>query len=241
MWSIAGLSLFTSLRGGQHLQLDYLSTLVSNFLHDNLTLSQFTALRPFRYQISRWELDAYSYLLVEKWMEEAGLHYAYYVSHFAPPHLQMFIPPRVLVEYILTNKRFSGDVSGIIGEALYLAYIEKVLGLDTNDTLHLRPYKGLTEKSIISMADFYSISTKLLTINSIRVPPNSIIIGEAKACTTPTAADIKEKIRKSFQQIRCTSRLLSRLGSPSSLAIISLALRDCERTTYKQFVLIVEV
>jgi len=214
---------------------------VSNFLHDNLALSQFTRLRPFRYQISRWELDAYSFLLAEKWIEEAGLHYAYYVSHIAPPHLQMFIPPRVPVEYVLTNKRFSGDVSGIIGEALYLAYIEKVLGLEINNTLHLRPYEGLTKKSTMSMADFYSISTKLLTINSIRLPPNSIIIGEAKAFTTPTSADIKERIQKSFQQIECTSQLLSRLGSPSSLAIISLALRDCERTTYKQFVLIVEV
>jgi len=246
MWSIRGLSVPISLRKGDIFHLDRLSNVAFTLLQRNpkllLRTPKLFRIRPFHFQINKWELDHYSRLLAEKWVEEIGLHYSYYVSHIHPPSL--LVPPSSTVptEYRLTNKRFSGDVSGVIGEVLYLAYIEKVLELRATNTLHLRPYKGITaDPSIKRMADFYTISHKDLQIGTIKVPANSAILGEAKACTNPVRGYIKKTLDKAYSQIKSSLNLLGENNTSPSLAIISLAMRDFKNTTYKLFVIILEV
>ncbi len=244
MWNIESLSVLISLRRGGSFRSDQLSNIAFNFLQNSPTLPLFSSLRLFRsqFQINRWELDHYSYLLAEKWVEEIGLHYSYYISHVHPPFLRTLPPSIIPAEYMLTNKRFSGDVSGVIGETLYLAYIEKVLGLSASNTMHLRFYKGITgDPSIISMADFYTIPSRDLRIDTIEVPANSVILGEAKACTNPDRGDLEKRLEKAYCQIENASRLLSRYGASSPLAIISLAIRDFKNMAYKLFATLLEV
>ena len=244
MWDIESLSVFIPLHRGSNLQPYQLSIMAFNFLQGSLTLLPFLSLRILRsrFRINRWELDHYSYLLAEKWVEEIGLHYSYYISHVHPPSLRAFPLSAIPTEYTLTNKRFSGDVSSVIGEVLYLAYIEKVLGLRATDTIHLRPYKGITrDPSIMSMADFYTITSEDVRIGTLEVSANSIILGEAKALTNPNRGIIEERLEKAYRQIENTSRVLSRYGFSPLLAILSLAMRDFRNMTYKLFATLLEV
>ena len=124
----------------ENFDVNNLSRIAYEFYRDNhssslglLALYYMPRLSIREFRINEYELDNYAQLLAEKWVEEIGLHFSYYVIR-SPPALwigtrSLRASPGLKEKYILHYKWFSGDVSGIIGEVLYLAYLEKILGL----------------------------------------------------------------------------------------------------------------
>ena len=84
-------------------------------------------------------LEFYNVRYAEKWVKRIDENFLeYHIGSRASLNIPLYRLPKNL-KY-LSTKFFSGDVSGMIAESLYI-YLLDHLGIDVNLVGHLRPYK----------------------------------------------------------------------------------------------------
>jgi len=84
-------------------------------------------------------LELYNIRYAEKWVKKIDENFLEYHSGSRPLlHIPTHQSPRNL--RYLSTKFFSGDVSGMIAESLFI-YLLAYLNVDINSVGHLRPYK----------------------------------------------------------------------------------------------------
>jgi hypothetical protein len=121
-------------------------------------------------------LESYNIRYAEKWIKKIDENFLEYHSGLKPPSLN--IPFRSLPKNLkyLSTKFFSGDVSGMIAESLFI-YLLDYLGVNVNLVGHLRPYK----RKAAFLPDFVIWDRKLATTPLI----------STSNCQLPIYAEIK--------------------------------------------------
>lgn len=143
------------------------------------------------------------------------------LSLYTPP-----IPPPPPVSY-LYEKYFSGDLSGVIGESVFVYYLTENLGISPYYIAHLRPQKRKDELS----PDFiiYDRSKKLASLLGTTNYQDKIY-AEVKGCM----GDIDDKrIERAIMQL---SRLVT---SSNQYGLIFLLNRPRGREKYKATIVVV--
>lgn len=101
----------------------------------------------------------------------------------------------------LTEKTFSGDVSGDIGESTFTYFLREILDIDHDNIGHLRP-----EKKIDAITPDFVISERNLPLESeiFREPYTIPLFAEVKSSTGLMDAN---RIRKGLSQLQTVMRL----------------------------------
>lgn len=176
----------------------------------------------------------------DKWIEETALHMNLYASAHQTPQLQSSAPATVQGTLpIITHKSFSGDASGVIGEALFIFTFTEHFGLNMTDFTHFRASKST---GIFPDFGIHAISEELqhaFDRHGIAVPnliQIHLIPAEVKAMTSPNLSIIKERLDKAVRQLRNFWRIRA-LGAGRGASIIFMALRNPDRTAYDGVIL----
>jgi hypothetical protein len=123
-------------------------------------------------------LELYNIRYTEKWVKRIDENFLEYHSGLRPPlNFPIHQLPRNL--RYLSTKFFSGDVSGMIAESLFI-YLLDYLGVNINLVGHLRPYK----RKAVFVPDFVIwdrniINTSLISTSNYQLP----IYAEVKGST----------------------------------------------------------
>ncbi len=174
----------------------------------------------------------------DKWIEETALHMSCYSAAQEFSNRPVLITPntpgalpqnirRLLIQY----KAFSGDVSGVIGEAIVSALFVQHFKLSDIDFAHFRADKL---SGIFPDFGIFRPSTTLessLKWNGVAVP-GPVIPAEVKTVSAPLSSDIAAKLRKAIQQVQNFWIRLNG-GIPNDAAgILSVVIRNQERAAY---------
>jgi hypothetical protein len=165
--------------------------------------------------VFRWDVeyvDSYASKHVEKWVEKIGLHFWNYTSATEPPSVQggrvpaMVSTPGGRVQLLkLSQKVFSGDVSGSIGEALLATLLRRRYGLTSRDFVHLRATKNTGRAP-----DFYITKiTRRLADDLDPTNPATIkppITAEVKGATSFSLPGISSKFENALSQVQALRR-----------------------------------
>lgn len=184
-------------------------------------------------------IDDRAQLHCDKWIEETAIHMSCYSAaqefsnrpQLSVPNPQSAVPTnlrRLLVQY----KAFSGDVSGVIGEAIFSGLLVQHYGLSDVDFAHFRADKlsgifpdfGIFRPSI-------SLESNL---NWNGVPlPRPVIPAEVKTVSAPIKSDIGARLRKAIQQVQnFWVRVNGGVIRNDEAAIICMLIRNQERAAY---------
>jgi hypothetical protein len=183
-------------------------------------------------------VDNYAQKHVEKWVERVGLHFHLYSSRRAGPMLLggqapqgVQTPTATKAVLKLTQKVFSGDVSGSIGEALLAVLLRLRYGLQSTDFLHLRATKQSGKAP-----DFYikritpRLAQDLDPVNAAKV--NAPLVAEVKGATSFTTSVISAKITDALSQVQALRAL-------NCYGLASVFLRDPVNQQYHGFMVVV--
>jgi len=125
-------------------------------------------------------LELHNVRYTEKWLRRIDENFLEYHTSLIPPLLN--VPPYRLrgnLEYLL-RKHYSGDVSGMIAEDLFIYLLDR-LGINIDYVGHLRPFK----KRAAFCPDFviwdggYAM-TRLLSTSNYRLPIYAEVKGSTK-------------------------------------------------------------
>ena len=97
---------------------------------------------PTTVSVSDVELDQYVGLHLDRWIETAAHHASLYAGVGYAPHPTVQTPryvPLALAQSLSEAKSLSGDISGAVGEGLFVSLIRKAYGHGPDDFVHLRP------------------------------------------------------------------------------------------------------
>lgn len=183
-------------------------------------------------------VDNYAQKHVEKWVERVGLHFHLYSSRRAGPTLlggrapqTVQTPTATRPVLKLTQKVFSGDVSGSIGEALLAVILHLRYGLYSTDFLHLRATKQSGKAP-----DFYikritpRLAQDLDPVNPAQV--NAPLVAEVKGATSFATSAISGKIGDGLSQVQAFRTL-------NCYGLASVFLRDPVNQQYHGFMVVV--
>jgi hypothetical protein len=190
-------------------------------------------------KVSSAFVDDRAQLHCDKWIEETAVHMSCYSAAqefsnrpvLAVPKSASTLPPnvrRLLIQY----KAFSGDVSGVIGEAIISALLVQHFNLSDIDFAHFR-----ADKLSGIFPDFGIFSPSASLTNSLSwngTPlPGPVIPAEVKTASAPVATDISAKLRKAIEQLQNYWIRLNGGVMPSNPAgIIGVVVRNQERAAY---------
>jgi hypothetical protein len=174
--------------------------------------------------ISVVELDGRAQLHCDKWIEEAAMHMSLYSAAQQPSGTPQVVSPDSVAgqRQILKYKSFSGDVSGVIGEALFSLILVKHFKLTDFDFAHFRADKtsGLhPDFGIYVMSDELRTELDWDGKSTIDLP----VPVEVKTITTASTSIIKERLFKAIEQIKNYWR---RTRRPGGTSIICVAIRN---------------
>ena len=184
-------------------------------------------------------VDDRAQLHCDKWIEETAMHMSCYSAAqelsnrpvLAVPKSSSTLPPdvrRLLIQY----KAFSGDVSGVIGEAIISALLVQHFNLSDIDFAHFRADKL---SGIFPDFGIFNPSTSLTTCLSWNgtAIPGPVIPAEVKTVSTPVATDMSAKLRKAIEQVQNFWIRLNGGVMPNNPAgIIAVVIRNQERAAY---------
>jgi hypothetical protein len=140
-------------------------------------------------------LELYNVRYTEKWVKKIDENFLEYHSGLKPPSLN--IPSHSLPKNLkyLSTKFFSGDVSGMIAESLFI-YLLNYLGVNVNLVGHLRPYKRGRAAFIPDFViwDRSLVSTPLISTSNYQLP----IYAEVKGSTRGMS---EERLQKALCQL----------------------------------------
>jgi hypothetical protein len=158
-------------------------------------------------------LEQFNVRYTEKWVKRVDENFFEYYHGYRP---RLNVYPRLPTRHAhyIFDKFFSGDVSGMISESLFVYFLQ-ILGVNINLVSHLRPLKlknGFTPD--FAIWDSSSNGIRIL-VNSRGI--KSPIYAEVKGSTGPVD---KEKIKKALNQLR---RLIT---NNSYCGLVFLAFRN---------------
>jgi hypothetical protein len=185
-------------------------------------------------------VDDRAQLHCDKWIEETATHMACYSAAQELSRPKLFVPNlssklepelrRLLIQY----KAFSGDVSGVIGEALFSAILVQHFGLNDTDFAHFRADKL---SGIFPDFGIFRLSTDLeakLNWNGVPLRTNGPCLpAEVKTLSTSSVADMREKLRRAIQQVQnFWIRVNGGVMRHDEAAVICLVIRNQDRAAY---------
>jgi hypothetical protein len=184
-------------------------------------------------------VDDRAQLHCDKWIEETAVHMSCYSAAqeftnrpvLAVPKSSETLPPnirRLLIQY----KAFSGDVSGVIAEAIISALLVQQFNLSDIDFAHFR-----ADKLSGIFPDFGIFSPSASLTSSLSwdgaALPGPVIPVEVKTASTPVLTDISAKLRKAIEQLQNFWMRLNGGVMPNNPAgIIGVVIRNQERAAY---------
>lgn len=184
-------------------------------------------------------VDDRAQLHCDKWIEEAAVHMSCYSAAqqfsnrpvLAVPQSSSTLPPnvrRLLIQY----KAFSGDVSGVIGEAIISALLVQHFNLRDIDFAHFR-----ADKLSGIFPDFGIFSPSAALTNSLTwngaALPGPVIPAEVKTVSAPGVSDISAKLRRAIEQLQNFWIRFNGGVLPNNPAgIIGVVIRNQERAAY---------
>jgi hypothetical protein len=185
-------------------------------------------------------LDNYASKHVEKWVEKVGLHFLRYAQSSVTPSLLGPSPIGALHNTIngriaaqrLTQKVFSGDVSGSIGEALFALLLRQRYGVTGARLTHLRGTKQTGPSPDFYIRKVPKALQPLLNPTS----PNSAqgpVACECKGATSFNQVGLEEKLAYAFKQVYS-------LCSLQGYGLASIFLRDASYGAYHCLLTVVE-
>jgi len=168
-------------------------------------------------------LEQYNIRYTEKWIRRIDENFLEYSIGIRPRLNIPSIPPPKNLSY-LSDKFFSGDVSGTIAESLFI-YLLDQLGVNVNLVGHLRPLK----RRNMFLPDFiiwdYSPAIYLLISSSNYQPP---IYAEVKGSTSNID---RNRLIKALLQL---NKLLTKT---SDCGIVFFAFKNPQNLNYEALVL----
>jgi len=154
-------------------------------------------------------LDEMSFNYSEKFILQVGLHYYFYYLGVKP----RLYTPRGLSSIrvgqrnipILSEKYFSGDVSGVISETLFAYIAINRLKVPMNCLVHLRPCSNegfLTPDFVVAGRDNVLKVMRLMHYHGMRSAPSDIgsyMFVECKGCVSGTISS--KRVEKGLKQL----------------------------------------
>ena len=193
--------------------------------------------------VPRTRLDIIASLHCDKWIEETALHMNLYAHARQTPQLMQSQTHQTSLGKLptITQKSFSGDASGVIGEALFVFTLTEYLGVDEDGFTHFGASKST---GIFPDFGIHATSKQLQTgfeehgIDGPDLTQTHLIPAEVKAMTNPDLRIVQLRLDKAIQQIRnfWKTRKLGLAGEkpiePRGASIVFLALRNSSRGAY---------
>ena len=178
--------------------------------------------------ISPKELDDRAQFHADKWVEETALHMQQYSDAPRPVLTQPTgNVPQQDQRLIINYKSISGDISGVIGEALFSLLLVNHFQLIGSDFAHLR-----ADKISGFYPDFGIYQPSNLLRQELNWDGNSIIgpstPAEVKTISNFSKSQLKPKLRKATEQIR--NYWIRHNGTGAS--IICVAARNTQIKSY---------
>lgn len=175
------------------------------------------------------ELEDRAQLHCDKWIVGTDTHMSLYSGAQGSGTKPLLLQPQSLPpseQYrVSTVKSFSGDVSGVIGEAIFSLLLIKYFGLVDQDFAHFRADKRL---GIYPDFGIYRVSARLESRldwdgrSTICIP----VPAEVKALTTATKEAVQGRLKKAILQIQCFQ--LQQRGT----GIVCIAIRNQRLRSY---------
>ncbi len=188
-----------------------------------------SALPEWTLEIKTMEVKDRAQMHCDKWVEEAGLHFALYASAVRredKPRLRGRAYART-DRQVMQYKDYSGDVSGVIGESLFSIFLTKQFRLPDDAFAHLR-----ADRSTHIYPDFaiFAPTPELVArLYKSSGPATKPIPAEVKTANYPERSAIKPQLKKAINQIR---NYWNRNGPPSEPSIICVAIRNPSNQSY---------
>ena len=185
--------------------------------------------------ISPLELDNAASNHCDKWLETTGQHMVLYTGSPSKPSIVVPQAP-IFSEYPVARYRtYSGDVSGVIGEALFSLLLTKKYLLPDNSFAHFGanqvtgffPDFGIYQVTEQLQAAFDRSMNKS-NPSAININQTYIIPAEVKSMANPSASIIYERLDKAILQIKnfWAPRKHKSKNCNRGISIIFLALRN---------------
>ena len=198
-----------------------LKQFVSNVINDLLHRTNVSLLRIL--SVTPGLLEQYNVRYTEKWVRRIDENFLEYNVGIRPRlNIPLTPPPRNL-KY-LSEKFFSGDISGTIAESLFI-YLLDELGVDISLVGHLRPLK----KKRAFLPDFViwddSHAIRLLISSSNYQPP---AYAEVKGSTSNIDPN---------RLIKALLQLNKLLTKPSNCGIVFFAFKNLQNLSYEALIL----
>lgn len=194
------------------------------------------------FALSSKRLDYYVDLYLDRWIETTALHASLYArtGRQAQPTIQStaYVPPG-MPGTISELKGLSGDISGAVGEGLFVATMREYFKLGQSDFVHIKPKQrkrfpdfAILNPSTRLWAAMQQATGNSGTSSSVNTPPSGFIPAEVKTVSTvDSATDIKSKLRYAIVQV--LSFWLSIRGATSiGPSILFVAMRNTNLGTY---------
>jgi hypothetical protein len=165
----------------------------------------------------------------DKWVEEAGMHFSLYSAAVLPSDVPNLSYPPIASNQrqVMKHKVYSGDVSGVIGEALFSILLTKHFMLPDDAFAHLR-----ADKQTGIYPDFAIYAPTVALRARLNWSGNTRIVtplpAEAKTANYPKMQSLKPQLEKATRQIRNYWEKLGQRG-PS---IICAAVRNPTLQSY---------
>jgi hypothetical protein len=156
-------------------------------------------------------LEQYNIRYTEKWVKRIDENFAEYNLGTKPT---LNIPGQPLPRHLryITDKFFSGDVSGMIAESVFV-YLLDQLGIDINQVGHLRPLK----RRRAFLPDF-AIWDNGPSLGSLLVPTPALpVYAEVKGCSSGLD---ESRIAKALTQLN------KLVGRRTSVGLIFVLFKD---------------
>ena len=185
---------------------------IVNFVVDGLTKKIIagikSGIRARTIPLSSAYVDDRAQLHCDKWIEETSFHISKYSAAkkfsdkppLTTPSSGSIITPDVS-RLIIHYKAFSGDVSGVIGEAIFSCILVQEFGLKDEYFAHFRADK---QSGIFPDFGIFFLSSKLkgrLEWDKVSVA-GGIVPAEVKTVTSANVTEIKPKLIKAVGQVQ---------------------------------------
>lgn len=193
-----------------------------------------TRCAPFhRFALPQAALDVYVGMYVDRWVVTAGRHSGLYARtpEIARPAVNPpTLPPPTLARYLSDRKGLSGDISGAIGEALFVATLRDVFHLADGDFAHLRP------KDLKQFPDFTIITPSAAFQTALLNPhyPGTPILLPAEVKTVSKVekpSDITPRIKDALVQLVSYWDIIGG-GAVGGVSVVFVALLNLDQASY---------
>jgi len=200
--------------------LDLRSLNIQNFHNETTIIANSLSASPqfTTFQVSLNAIELYNVRYTEKQVRRIDENFSEYSQGIRLTHsIPMLRPPRGL--RYLSSKFFSGDVSGQIGEALFVYFLVEELGVNSDSIAHMRPEK---RRGYLT-SDFLIWDANKRLQNVIGEPYGLPVYGEVKSSTGIMTRD---KIGDGLSQLKAT------IGNAYNHGLLALVSRNQQRSSY---------